>query len=48
MDVLVCNKVTKKFGGLMAVSRVDLQVKEASIHSIIGPNGAGKPPFSTA
>lgn len=42
MDVLVCNKVTKKFGGLMAVSRVDLQVKEASIHSIIGPNGAGK------
>jgi branched-chain amino acid transport system ATP-binding protein len=42
MDVLVCNKVTKKFGGLMAVSRVDLQVKETSIHSIIGPNGAGK------
>jgi branched-chain amino acid transport system ATP-binding protein len=42
MDVLVCNKVTKKFGGLMAVSKVDLQVKEASIHSIIGPNGAGK------
>jgi branched-chain amino acid transport system ATP-binding protein len=42
MDVLVCNKVTKRFGGLMAVSNVDLQVKEASIHSIIGPNGAGK------
>jgi branched-chain amino acid transport system ATP-binding protein len=42
MDVLVCNKVTKRFGGLMAVSSVDLQVKEASIQSIIGPNGAGK------
>jgi branched-chain amino acid transport system ATP-binding protein len=42
MDVLVCNKVTKRFGGLTAVSNVDLQVKESSIHSIIGPNGAGK------
>jgi len=42
MDVLVCNQVTKRFGGLMAVSKVDLQVREASIHSIIGPNGAGK------
>jgi branched-chain amino acid transport system ATP-binding protein len=42
MDVLVCNKVTKKFGGLMAVSSVNLQVKSSSIHSIIGPNGAGK------
>jgi len=42
MDVLVCNKVSKRFGGLLAVSSVDLQVKEASIHSIIGPNGAGK------
>jgi branched-chain amino acid transport system ATP-binding protein len=42
MDVLVCNKLTKKFGGLMAVSNVNLQVKETSIHSIIGPNGAGK------
>ncbi len=42
MDVLVCNKVTKRFGGLTAVSNVDLTVKTASIHSIIGPNGAGK------
>ena len=42
MDTLVCNKVTKRFGGLTAVSNVDLNVKTASIHSIIGPNGAGK------
>lgn len=42
MDVLVCKKVSKRFGGLMAVSSVDLKVKEASIQSIIGPNGAGK------
>ncbi len=42
MDVLVANGVTKRFGGLQAVSRVDLKIKEHSIHSIIGPNGAGK------
>ncbi len=34
--------VTKKFGGLVAVSDVDLVIHEGSISSIIGPNGAGK------
>jgi branched-chain amino acid transport system ATP-binding protein len=34
--------VTKRFGGLTAVSSVDLQVPVQSIFSIIGPNGAGK------
>lgn len=34
--------VTKIFGGLMAVSKVDLTVPEGVIASIIGPNGAGK------
>ena len=32
----------KRFGGLAAVSDLDLTVVENSIHSIIGPNGAGK------
>ena len=45
MAVLVANGVTKRFGGLQAVSRVDLEIKEHSIHSIIGPNGAGKTTF---
>ena len=31
-----------RFGGLVAVSDVDLVVEAGSIHSIIGPNGAGK------
>jgi branched-chain amino acid transport system ATP-binding protein len=42
---LVANQVTKRFGGLLALSRIDLEVKEHAIQSIIGPNGAGKTTF---
>ena len=42
MSVLEAQKVTKRFGGLVALSQIDLKVKEQSIQSIIGPNGAGK------
>ncbi len=45
MAILTAQKVTKRFGGLTAVSQFDLEVKEQSIHSIIGPNGAGKTTF---
>jgi branched-chain amino acid transport system ATP-binding protein len=31
-----------RFGGLVAVGDLDLEVREQAIHSIIGPNGAGK------
>ena len=34
--------VTKRFGGLTAVSSVDLNVQDGEIVSLIGPNGAGK------
>ncbi|MCX6025381.1 MAG: ABC transporter ATP-binding protein, partial [Chloroflexi bacterium] len=43
--VLETHKVTKRFGGLTAVSAVDLVVKEKTIASVIGPNGAGKTTF---
>jgi len=45
MAILVSNKVTKRFGGLEALGKIDLKVKEQGIHSIIGPNGAGKTTF---
>ncbi|MFN2197764.1 MAG: ABC transporter ATP-binding protein [Anaerolineales bacterium] len=37
--------LTKRFGGLVAVSQVDLVIPEKSIASVIGPNGAGKTTF---
>ena len=43
--VLVAEGVTMKFGGLTAVSNVDLTVNEGEILGLIGPNGAGKTTF---
>ena len=40
--VLHVADVYKSFGGLKALTDVDLQVKEGTTHAIIGPNGAGK------
>ena len=45
MVILSTKKVTKRFGGLIAVGDLDVVIKEHSIHSIIGPNGAGKTTF---
>jgi branched-chain amino acid transport system ATP-binding protein len=40
--ILITEKLSKYFGGLRAVTDVDLAVTAHSIHGIIGPNGAGK------
>ena len=40
--VLHVADVQKSFGGLKALSDIDLQVEEGEVHAIIGPNGAGK------
>jgi len=40
--ILECKQVSKHFGGLAAVNKVDLQVEEGEILGLIGPNGAGK------
>ncbi len=42
MILLSCKKVTKHFGGLVALQDLDLDVRKESIQSVIGPNGAGK------
>jgi branched-chain amino acid transport system ATP-binding protein len=42
MTILAATGVTKRFGSLVAVSRVDVQIEPRTIHAIIGPNGAGK------
>ena len=44
-EVLRADKVTKRFGGLVAVNAIDFAIPERSIVSLIGPNGAGKTTF---
>ena len=41
-DILKINKVTKKFGGLVALRDVSFNVQKNQITGLIGPNGAGK------
>ncbi len=43
--LLQARSVTKRFGGLVAVRDVDLNIPAGAIVSIIGPNGAGKTTF---
>ena len=42
MAILEIKNVGKRFGGLQALSDVNLSVEENTVHAIIGPNGAGK------
>ena len=41
-SILQVEKLTKRFGGLTAVSGLDFEVREGEILGMIGPNGAGK------
>ncbi len=45
MAILTSFRLTKRFGGLVAINQLDLEVQDRAIHSIIGPNGAGKTTF---
>ncbi len=43
--ILSARNVTKRFGGLVAVNDLSLDIQEGQIYSVIGPNGAGKTTF---
>lgn len=42
MTLLKVENLTKNFGGLTAISRVDIEINDNELIGLIGPNGAGK------
>jgi len=40
--ILEISRLTKRFGGLVALSEIDLEIDKGMIAGLIGPNGAGK------
>ena len=42
MSILKVSKLTKSFGGLTAVSNVNIDIKSGELVGLIGPKGAGK------
>ena len=44
-SVLVSQGIVKRFGGFIALSRIDFEVREQERVGLIGPNGSGKTTF---
>jgi branched-chain amino acid transport system ATP-binding protein len=42
MDLLEIKGLSLRFGGIIALSNLDMTVKKGELHAVIGPNGAGK------
>ncbi len=43
--LLRAESLTCRFGGLVAIDNLDLEIKAGTIHALIGPNGSGKSTF---
>jgi ABC-2 type transport system ATP-binding protein len=42
VDVISCERLTKRFGPTIAVNGLDLAVSSGQVYGFLGPNGAGK------
>ena len=42
MEPVVCEKLTKRYGEVVAVQDLDLTVRAGEVYGFLGPNGAGK------
>ena len=41
-SIVQTHKLTRRFGGLVAVNEVDFSLERGEIRGLIGPNGSGK------
>jgi branched-chain amino acid transport system ATP-binding protein len=41
-NIMTINNITKRFGGIRALNKVNVEVKKGEILGLIGPNGSGK------
>jgi ABC-2 type transport system ATP-binding protein len=41
-DAIICERLTKRYGRVLALDRLDLRVRAGTVFGVLGPNGAGK------
>ena len=40
--MIECNKLTRRYGRMLALDGIDLHIGAGELHAFVGPNGAGK------
>ena len=46
--ILECSGIERRFGGIVAVTGVDLVIRQGEIFGLVGPNGSGKTTLTNA